>query len=127
MDKQQSLLSQAKGSGSAKSGLHHWLLMKLTAIALIPLTIWFAFAMIKLSDMSWEVQRLWVSEPIHAFFIFIFVVITSLHSANGFQVILEDYIHSKFIKFSLIYLFKAATYLACLAALFSILFLVFNH
>ena len=39
-------LGKVLGRGSAKEGVHHWWVQRLTAIALVPLTIWFVVSLL---------------------------------------------------------------------------------
>ncbi|MFK7816815.1 MAG: succinate dehydrogenase, hydrophobic membrane anchor protein [Gammaproteobacteria bacterium] len=86
-------LSEAKGLGSAKEGAAHWWLQRLTAIALIPLAVWLAFAVSMLGDASYETVRAWLETPYVAVLLILFVVATFYHSQLGLQVIVEDYVH----------------------------------
>ena len=88
-------LGQAKGLGSAKDGLHHWWAQRVTAIALIPLTIWFAFkvAILSMSDYQTVLQS--IGSPLSAALIVSLIVAAFYHAALGMQVIFEDYISHK--------------------------------
>ena len=57
-------LSEAKGLGSAKEGASHWWMQRLTAVALVPLAIWFAFAVAMLGNASYETVLHWLQSPI---------------------------------------------------------------
>ncbi len=86
-------LSEAKGLGSAKEGVAHWWLQRLTAIALIPLVTWLAFAVSMLGDASYETIRAWLETPHVAILLILFVAATFYHTQLGLQVIVEDYVH----------------------------------
>jgi succinate dehydrogenase / fumarate reductase membrane anchor subunit len=86
-------LSEAKGLGSAKEGAHHWWLQRLTAIALIPLAIWLAFAVAMLGNTSYENILTWLQTPHVAILLILFVIATFYHTQLGLQVIVEDYVH----------------------------------
>ncbi len=86
-------LSEAKGLGSAKEGVAHWWFQRLTAIALIPLAVWLAFAVSMLGDASYETVRAWLETPHVAILLILLVVATFYHSQLGLQVIVEDYVH----------------------------------
>ena len=85
-------LSQAKGLGSAKEGASHWWLQRLTAVALIPLSIWLAFAVAMLGSASYEIVLGWLQSPIVVVFLVLFIVATFYHTQLGLQVIVEDYV-----------------------------------
>lgn len=85
-------LSEAKGLGSAKEGASHWWMQRLTAVALVPLAIWFAFAVAMLGNASYETVLHWLQSPIVTVFLILFVATTFYHTQLGLQVIVEDYV-----------------------------------
>jgi len=89
----QSPLSKALGRGSAKTGANHWLAQRLTAISLVPLGLWFAFAMISLPHGSYELVMAWVAEPLNSILLILLVISLVYHSMLGIQGIVEDYVH----------------------------------
>ena len=86
-------LSEAKGLGSAKEGAAHWWLQRLTAVALIPLVIWLAFAVAMLGDANYEAVLAWLQKPHVAVLLILLVAATFYHTQLGLQVIVEDYVH----------------------------------
>jgi succinate dehydrogenase / fumarate reductase, membrane anchor subunit len=78
-----------------KSASRHWVVQRLTAIALIPLTIWFLVSLFLLPDMAWLTVRSWIAAPLNAFLLGSMVVILCWHSLLGIQVVVEDYIHHR--------------------------------
>ncbi len=85
-------LSEAKGLGSAKEGVGHWWMQRLTAVALVPLAIWFAFAVAMLGSASYETMVAWLQSPVVAVLIILFIAATFYHTQLGLQVIVEDYV-----------------------------------
>lgn len=88
-------ISQAKGLGSAKEGAHHWWMQRLTAVALVPLTLWFTFAIASRVDAGFEEMHQWISNPWVAAFLLLFFAISYYHGAIGVQVVLEDYVSAE--------------------------------
>ncbi len=88
-------LGEAKGLGSAKEGLHHWWAQRVTAVALIPLTIWFAFKVAVLSQSDYQTVLACIGSPWSAALIVSLIVAAFYHAALGMQVIFEDYIGHK--------------------------------
>jgi len=88
----QSPLGKALGQGSAKTGLDHWLAQRSTAIAIVPLGLWFIVSMISLQHGSYEIVSAWVAEPLNAILLILLVIALLYHSQIGLQVIVEDYI-----------------------------------
>lgn len=95
-------LHQAKGLGSAKSGLHHWILQRITAIALILLGIWFVGIFIFFLTAPFKVTLAWFSSPWTATLSTLFIVVSFYHGCLGLQVIWEDYIPNELTKWILI-------------------------
>jgi succinate dehydrogenase / fumarate reductase membrane anchor subunit len=87
-------LGHARGLGSAKEGLHHWWMQRLTSIALVPLSIWFVAALVSLRDADWETYALWISNPLNATMMVLFIGVGLHHAQAGMQVVLEDYVSS---------------------------------
>ena len=85
-------LSEAKGLGSAKEGASHWWLQRLTAVALIPLSIWLAFSVAMLGSSSYQVVTGWLQSPLVVVLLILFIVVTFYHTQLGLQVIVEDYV-----------------------------------
>jgi succinate dehydrogenase / fumarate reductase membrane anchor subunit len=110
-----SKLGRVRGLGSAKSGTHHWWMERLSALALIPLSIWFIIALItKLLGASPTDLQLWIASPVTALLLAVFSAIMFLHAKMGVQVIIEDYVHDEGKKIALL-LFKDIVIYALLA------------
>jgi succinate dehydrogenase / fumarate reductase membrane anchor subunit len=114
-------LGRARGLGSAKDGVAHWWAQRLTAIALIPLTIWFAASIVGLAGASHAAVVDWVASPIPALLLILLIAATFHHAQLGLQVVIEDYIHSEGAKLALIILVKGAAFVLALAALLAVL------
>ncbi|AFB20704.1 succinate dehydrogenase, hydrophobic membrane anchor protein [Rickettsia canadensis] len=83
---------KAKASGSTKSGSHHWLLQRVTAIILALCSIWLIYFTLtnKSSDLSiimWELKK-----PFNVVALLITVIISLYHAMIGVQIVIEDYI-----------------------------------
>lgn len=96
-------LARARGLGSAKEGVHHWWIQRLTSIALVPLSIWFVCAvMCKLVDADRIAIADWFSHPFVALLMLAFLLTALLHVKLGMQVIIEDYVHKECCKLFLL-------------------------
>ncbi len=84
-------LSRARGLGSAKEGTHHWWLQRVTAIALIPLVVWFAISLVMLSGADYAVARAWIGSPLVMLLLILTIGIGLHHGQLGLQVVWEDY------------------------------------
>lgn len=88
-------LGRARGVGAAKSGIHHWRVERITAIALVPLTVWFVYAVIHLLGSDQVHVRHFMANPLNTTLMLATVVMTFHHMQLGLQVIMEDYIDSQ--------------------------------
>ena len=89
-------LARARGLGSAKEGVHHWWMQRLTAIALIPLVVWFAISLVMLSGADYQVVRAWISSPLVMVMLILTIGIGLHHGQLGMQVVWEDYTEGAF-------------------------------
>jgi succinate dehydrogenase / fumarate reductase membrane anchor subunit len=114
-------LGQVRGLGPARSGVAHWWAQRLTALALLPLTLWFILAIISLSGAPHEVVLDWTGRPLTVVLLICLVLATFYHMQLGLQVVIEDYIHVERTKLLAIVAMKAATFLLGLSALVAVL------
>ena len=119
-------MKQVRGLGTAHSGVHHFWLSRMTAVALVPLTIWF---LIKLLTAFGTTDRGTVQhffqDPISTLLMAIFMVAMLIHSRLGIQTIIEDYVHCRSKKLSLLVFSSAAHLLIGAASLFALVKLHF--
>jgi succinate dehydrogenase membrane anchor subunit len=87
-------LARALGLGSAKSGSRHWLAERVTAIALVPLTLWFVASMIAHVGSDYADFIAWIRTPLATGCMILLLITLFHHSALGLQVVIEDYVHS---------------------------------
>jgi succinate dehydrogenase / fumarate reductase membrane anchor subunit len=91
MDDRRTPLARARGLGSAKDGLGHWWAQRLTAIALIPLVVWFAISLVMLTGADYGIVRAWIGSPLVMVLLILTIAIGLHHGQLGLQVVLEDY------------------------------------
>ena len=96
-------LSKVRGLGSAKEGSHHWWVQRMTALALIPLTLWFVFAVAVMAGQDHATMIAWAAEPFNAVMLLLLVVLTFHHTQLGLQVVIEDYVHGHASKLFLMF------------------------
>ena len=114
-------LARARGLGSAKAGVHHWWAQRLTAIALIPLVVWFAISLVMMSGAEYEVVRAWIGSPVVMVLLILTIAVGLHHAQLGIQVVIEDYVHSDGFKLALIVLLRFIAVFFGLAAIVAIL------
>ena len=83
-------LSEVRGLGSAKEGTHHWWHQRLTALALIPLGIWFVISLIVFTGASHAEVAAWMGHPVNAGLLLLLIATTFYHLKLGLQVVIED-------------------------------------
>ena len=91
-------LSRAIGLGSAKEGVDHWWAQRVTALALVPLTLWFVIAVIELAGADRALFVDWVRQPLPAVLLVLLLIATFYHGALGLQVVIEDYIENEAVR-----------------------------
>lgn len=89
----QSPLNRVLGLGSAKEGTGHWTMQRLTALGMVPLGLWFAFAAVNLPHGNYELVVAWIAEPANSILLILLVLTLVYHSSLGLQVVIEDYVH----------------------------------
>ena len=121
-----SALGRVRGLGSAKSGTGHWWSQRLSAIALVPLTLWFVGSLVVLAGASHAEIVAWVSSPIVASLLVLLVATTFYHSYLGLQVVIEDYVHHEGVKIAGLLVVQALCILLGLTGVLSVLSLLFG-
>jgi succinate dehydrogenase / fumarate reductase membrane anchor subunit len=91
MEDRRTPLARARGLGSARDGLHHWWIQRLTAIALIPLVVWFAISLVMLSGADFNAVRNWIGSPLVMVLLILTIGVGLHHGQLGLQVVWEDY------------------------------------
>lgn len=92
-------LKDVRGLGSAKSGTHHFIVQRVTGVALVLLTIWiagFVLALVHAGDYAHAREML--RHPFAAVWLIAFVVVAFWHAQLGLQVVIEDYVHTRWLE-----------------------------
>lgn len=118
-------LNRVLGLGSAKGGSEHWWAQRLTAIALVPLGLWFAFSLGALSPLSYDTVVTWMRQPMTSILLLLTVIGALYHSHLGVQVVIEDYVHGELAKAAMLILSAFAHVFMTVAAVFAILKVAF--
>ena len=86
-------LKRARGHGSAKSGTHHFILQRISAVILALLTPWLLWLLITLIPADHATVKATLAHPCKAVLLFSFLIALFWHSRLGVQVVIEDYVH----------------------------------
>jgi len=95
IDVRRSQLGRARGVGAGHSGVEHWRIERITSIALVPLTLWFIYAMLHLVGLPQLAVAAWASNPVNTVLLLVLIVMTFHHMHLGLQVVCEDYVSNK--------------------------------
>jgi succinate dehydrogenase / fumarate reductase membrane anchor subunit len=93
-----SSLIKVSGLGSAKDGTGHWWAQRITAVALIPLGLWFAISVLGMPGADYNAVRSWLAQPLNSILMILLIVSVLHHSQLGIQVVVEDYVHNQSLK-----------------------------
>jgi len=88
-------LARAIGLGSAKEGVGAWWAERVSAIALVPLTLWFAASIIAHTGSDYATFIIWLRTPLAAILMILLLIAAFYHTVLGLQVVIEDYVHSQ--------------------------------
>lgn len=99
-------IAKARGLGSAHDGTHHWIYQRLSAVALIFLGLWMLLSLVHHSQASYEEWIRWLSSPWVASGVFFFIFLTTYHACLGLQIVIEDYVHHVWYRYSLLIMTK---------------------
>jgi len=119
-------LGRVAGLGSAKEGVHHWWMQRLTSVALVPLTIWFAVSMLSLPSLDHVTVVAWMAQSWSALLLILLVLVATWHSQLGIRVVVEDYVHDSGAKTVTLVAVTFAHVLIAVAGVFAVLKVAFG-
>ncbi|MDX2083016.1 MAG: succinate dehydrogenase, hydrophobic membrane anchor protein [Rickettsiales bacterium] len=105
---------------STKTGAHHWLTQRVSAIALIPLIIWFVLSFIKIAEDPQGYLPVFFAYPINAVAGILLITTSLYHGSLGMRVIIEDYVSNKTTMHFLIMLIHFISIATAVAAVIAI-------
>lgn len=121
MSKFRSPLSVAKGMGSAKEGTHHFWMQRVTAVALVPLILWFCLSLAMMPEATYAEVVAWMKSPFNAVMLILSIFASFWHLAMGLQVIQEDYISDNNIRMVSILVMKLLCFFFAALGVFSVI------
>jgi len=113
-------LKRARGLGSAKDGTHHFIIERLTALALVPLSLWAIYLALSLMHADYAGARAVVHQPFNAICLAAFVLALFWHMQLGLQVVIEDYVHLRWLEITSQIGVKFACFAGALASVLAI-------
>ena len=118
-------LSRVRGLGAAKEGVGHFWAQRVTAMALVPLTLFFVVSLICIAGADYDEFRMWLASPLTSVPMLLLICVGFYHMKLGLQVVIEDYIQSEGAKVLLLTLnnfWAAAGGLLCLYSVLKVSF-----
>jgi succinate dehydrogenase / fumarate reductase membrane anchor subunit len=100
--------ARVEGLGAARNGTTHFLHQRITAVALVPLSIWFVFAALELVGNNLAEVMVFLAEPLNTILMFGFLTAALYHMSLGMQIVIEDYVHREGVKIVLLILNRLA-------------------
>ena len=110
----------ARGLGSAKSGAHHFMVQRLTAVALIALCLWFVWIALTLLRSDYAAAHALIAKPFNAVTMLVFIVALFWHAQLGLQVVIEDYVHTRWLEMTSQIAVQFACFLGAAASAFAV-------
>ena len=121
VDVRRSQLKRARGLGSAHAGSGAWWAERLTAIALVPLTLWFIVSVIRLEGTTRAGMMAWLHAPVSLVLILCLIVATFWHMALGLRVVIDDYVHNDAVRIAMLLLQRGVCIVAALLCIIAAL------
>ena len=119
-------LGRAIGAGSAKEGVRHWWAQRLSAVALVPLSIWFVVSLLSLPSHDYATVTAWMGQGWTPVLLVLFVLTAAWHSHLGVRVVVEDYVHGSGMKTLTLALVTFFHVVVAVAGVFAILKVAFG-
>ncbi len=120
-------LARVRGLGPTKEGgTGHWWAQRMTAIALVPLTIWFVISALSMVGADLAQFKNWFNGPGNAVLLILLAMAIYHHGQLGLQTIIEDYIHHEGVHFAALISVKLGAFAMAVYTIFSIVLLAFG-
>ena len=119
-------IGRVLGLGSAKEGVGHWWGQRVSAVALVILTLWFVSALLRLGDLGHATVIAWIAAPMNAVLLSLLVGTSVYHSQLGVQVVVEDYVSHHGAKVATLLLLNFLHIVLAALGVFSVLRIAFG-
>ena len=114
-------LARVRGHGSAKSGAHHWWAQRLSAVALVPLFLWFVASLASVAAADYATAVAWLGSPLNSALMILLIGATFYHAQLGMQVVFEDYISTHWLQVTCIVLIRFLAFLLAAVSIIDVL------
>ena len=114
-------IARARGLGSAKDGTRHWWMQRITAIALIPLSVWLVGSLVAIGAADHAETVHWIRSPAVSIALLLTIAALFHHAQLGMQVIIEDYVHAEWKKLTVLIAVKLLAITIAATAAFNVL------
>lgn len=111
----------ARGLGSAKVGAHHFMVQRITAVALLGLGVWFVWIVLSMLRMDYAAAHALIAQPFNAVLMLAFIVALFWHAQLGLQVVIEDYVHTRGLELALQITVKFLCFLGAAASVLAVI------
>jgi succinate dehydrogenase / fumarate reductase membrane anchor subunit len=120
----QTPLGRVRGLGSAKSGAHHWIYQRLTAVLLIPLMLCLVATLVTLPSLEHGEAAAYAAQPLVALTLFFTMAAMLYHAKLGLTVVIEDYVHCACVRIGMLVAVKILAVIAISAVSLALIKLV---
>ncbi|RJU11147.1 succinate dehydrogenase, hydrophobic membrane anchor protein [Xanthomonas campestris] len=120
MSRYRTPLKNVRGLGAAKTGTEHFVVQRLTATALVPLSIWFLIFVLSLIGADHPAASAAVAKPWNAILLVGFLIASFWHAQLGMQVVLEDYVHNSLLALAAQTLVRFVAVLGAIVSVFAV-------
>ena len=111
-------------AGTSGENIRRWWYQRLSAVALLPLSLWFIYDLSTLASLEHAVVRAWLATPSSIILFILLIPTLFYHAQSGLQEVIEDYVASERQKTAAVFVVK---FLAMLCALASMLAVTLIH
>ncbi len=118
-------LGIARGLGASKIGAGDWWMQRVTAVALIPLSLWLVWFLTRLLEFSHAEMIAWLARPGNTVLLLAYLWAAFYHAMLGLKVVIEDYVHTQWLRTASLLVLQLALALLALTAAFAGLRIMF--
>jgi succinate dehydrogenase / fumarate reductase membrane anchor subunit len=123
---QMNALGRVLGRGSAKHGVDHWWAQRVTAVALVLLTVWLVVSLLSIPSFSYATLSQWMSRGWNTVPLVALILVAAQHSYLGLRVVVEDYVHHPARRIATLLLLRFAHVLIAAAGVFGVFEVAFG-